>query len=191
MTYTLKYSNGSAIPTWMSFDQSTLYIYGTVPSSSNLNGLSQMDLVLTATDTKGASGTSSFTVSISESTSNSSILTIIVIGAVVAAVLLVILTIALVFTYRYWHKKTKGRVHVEEQLETEKQNSQKDDEVNIDHIEPKMDSWNELPMETQREMKDTENAPSSAVSEEDENENAFIENMTKLIITGNNQNNLH
>ena len=171
----------------MSFDQSTLNIYGTVPSSGELNGLSQMSLVLTATDTSAASVSSSFTINITNSSSSSTNIVIIVIGAILISILIIGLVTALALTYHYWHKKTKGRIHVEEQ--TDKKQEGKDEEVNIENIEPKLDSWNEPPLETQREMRDTENIPSSAVSEEDENEYAFIENMTKYIITGQNKNN--
>ena len=57
LTYSAKLANGSALPSWLTFNATTRTFTGTVPNTAN--GLS---IVVTATDTGGASTSETFSV---------------------------------------------------------------------------------------------------------------------------------
>jgi hypothetical protein len=173
MTYLVRYQNGGALESWMSFEQGQMILYGEVPSEDKLNGKTNLSLRITASDGKGGTAYQNFNVIVTDDNESGRSLLVIILSMLLSIILISAIITVLIFTYKYWTKKTKRAIYpevAEKSKDKYLQNSSFDLNQNKEHLE------------THRDLKDTENLPSSENSE-NERDAEMLENLTKFVLT--------
>ena len=177
LTYRVKYQDGSSLDSWINFDQSEFNFYGTVPSKSDIGNNINLDLMITATDGEGGSNIQNFSIMITEESSESNNIVVVILSVLLTVVLLTGAAVVLILTYKYCKRKTSNTIHPETNNQSKGIKKYLDQETVSDGKHDK-----ERPIETHRELRETENVGSNM--SEDGNDLELVNQMTKYVLTG-------